>query len=104
MCMFLEHALVRVATLFMLSVICDLNDPHKQDFLRGHDDNISVLTLSKSVCWQCLCNQQGKLIASGQIGENADVCVWDFASRKLIYRLNEHDSGVSSVSFTDDDV
>jgi len=32
-----------------MSVISNLNDPHKQEFLRGHDDNISRLTMSKSV-------------------------------------------------------
>jgi len=36
-------------------VTCDLMDPHKQCFLRGHDDQITCLTISND----------GKLIASG---------------------------------------
>ncbi len=47
---------------------------------------------------------QGKFIASGQIGENADVCVWSFDTRKLLFRLNEHDHGICSVAFTEDEV
>lgn len=30
-------------------VICDLSDPHNQEFLRGHDDDISCLAITKSV-------------------------------------------------------
>ena len=75
-------------------MICDLNDPSNQIFLRGHDDDIVTIALSKP----------GNLIASGQVGINSDVCVWDFKSRKLLYRLAEHDHGVSSVAFTDDEV
>ena len=36
-------------------VICDLADPHKQEFLRSHDDQITCLTVSSS----------GKMLASG---------------------------------------
>lgn len=31
------------------TVICDLNDPHNQVFLRGHDDQITALAISPSV-------------------------------------------------------
>jgi WD40 repeat protein len=36
-------------------VICDLNDPHQQTFLRGHDNQITCLALSNT----------GNLLASG---------------------------------------
>ena len=36
--------------------ICDLTDPHKQEFLRSHDDQITCLTISSS----------GKMLASGR--------------------------------------
>lgn len=36
-------------------VICDLEDPHQQSFLRAHDNQITCLALSNS----------GKLLASG---------------------------------------
>lgn len=75
-------------------MICDLNDPHKQEFLRGHDDDITALTLSN----------KGTYMASGQIGKNADVCVWKYNNRKLLFRLSEHDYGVSFVQFTKDEL
>ncbi|KAJ1484619.1 hypothetical protein T484DRAFT_1621453, partial [Baffinella frigidus] len=50
-----------------------------QVFLRGHDDLINALALSKS----------GRYIASGQarVGDNADVIVWDFEAKRLLYRM-----------------
>jgi WD40 repeat protein len=74
-------------------VIGDVNDPHKQSFLRGHDDLVSCLAMSSS----------GRFLISAQTGENADVIVWDWASRQLIYRMQEHDHGVLHVSITDDE-
>ena len=29
-------------------VVCDFNDPHNQVFLRGHDDNLSCVCVSRS--------------------------------------------------------
>lgn len=46
---------------------------------------------------------QGRLLASGQFGENADVCVWDYESKKLLYRLSEHDFGIVDLAFSDDE-
>eukprot|EP00408_Alexandrium_pacificum_P055621 CAMPEP_0171260598 /NCGR_PEP_ID=MMETSP0790-20130122/55539_1 /TAXON_ID=2925 /ORGANISM="Alexandrium catenella, Strain OF101" /LENGTH=86 /DNA_ID=CAMNT_0011728935 /DNA_START=29 /DNA_END=286 /DNA_ORIENTATION=- len=39
-------------------IIEDVNDPHKQEFLRGHDAEVSALDVSLN----------GKLVASGQEG------------------------------------
>jgi len=75
-------------------VVCDSKDPHNQVFLRGHDANISCLTMSKS----------GRYLASGQYGENADVLVWDFHSKKLLYRFAEHDFGIQCLAFSDDEM
>lgn len=58
-------------------IIEDVNDPHKQEFLRGHDADISALDVSRN----------GKLVASGQLGSPyrkgavAPVVVWDFENR-----------------------
>jgi WD40 repeat protein len=75
-------------------VVNDLADPHNQVFLRGHNDNISCLALSPS----------GRLIASGQVGENCDVIVWDFERKELVWRLQEHFHGISCLAFSDDEV
>lgn len=74
-------------------VIADLRDPHKQAFLRGHDDSISCLALSAP----------GRLVVSGQAGENADVVVWDFESKREVYRLQEHDHGITVVEISEDE-
>jgi WD40 repeat protein len=75
-------------------VIADTRDAHNQEFLRAHDSNITCLDISKS----------GQMIASGQEGENSDVCVWDFKTRKLLHRLNEHDVAVAAVQFSHDEL
>ena len=74
-------------------VIADLRDPHKQDFLRGHDDTVTCLALSAS----------GRTIVSGQKGDNCDVVVWDFETRQEIYRFQEHDAGVAQVELSADE-
>jgi WD40 repeat protein len=74
-------------------VLADMADPHRQHFLRGHDDAVSCLAVSAS----------GRLAASGQRGANADVIVWDLEARAPLYRLQEHDDGVTTVAFSDDD-
>ena len=73
-------------------VLADLRDPHKQSFLRGHDDTVSCLAMSRS----------GRLVVSGQMGDNADVIVWEFESQRELYRLQEHDHGVAFVGLTED--
>ena len=75
-------------------IIADLRDPHKQCFLRGHDNAVTCLALSSS----------GKYIVSGQVGDNADVIVWDFATQAVKYRFQEHDHGVETVALSADEV
>ncbi|GBG63598.1 hypothetical protein CBR_g38664 [Chara braunii] len=62
-------------------------------FLRGHDEDVTCLAMSSN----------GDLIASGQNGRNADVIVWSFAKRDLLFRMSEHDFGVVCVEFSHDD-
>lgn len=74
-------------------VVASLRDAHHQHFLRGHDDHVSCVSLSKS----------GRYIVSGQHGENSDVLIWDFDSRQIMYRLQEHDLGIKLVMISDDE-
>ena len=74
-------------------VVADLSDPHNQVFLRGHDDFITSISVSPS----------GRFIASGQRGDNADVIVWDFEEKRLLYRMQSHDHGIACVSFSHDE-
>ena len=74
-------------------VIGDLTNAQGQNFLRGHDDLITCLSLSPS----------GNLIASGQRGYNADVLVWDFSSKQIKFQFSEHDHEIKCVDFSHDD-
>ena len=71
----------------------DIADPHNQSFLTAHDDQITCLAVSYN----------GNMLASGQRGENADVVLWDFHSKRAVFRLSEHDYEVTLVSFSYDD-
>ena len=74
-------------------VVSELNDPNKQKLLRGHDDVVTCVALSHN----------GKLLATGQKGENSDIFIWDYDSGNIIYTLSEHDYEVSVLSFSNDD-
>jgi len=64
--------------------------------LRGHDNQISCITISRT----------GKYIASGQktfMGYPADIIIWDFAEKALKFRLEMHKVVVSSLTFSHDE-
>lgn len=67
--------------------------PGQQAFLRGHDSDASCMAVSAS----------GRLMATGQCGVNADVCVWDLTTGELKFRLSEHDEGIAAVAFSPDE-
>lgn len=74
-------------------IISDMTDPHKQRFLKGHDDQITCVAISHN----------GKLFASGQKGDNSDVLVWNFEQGKVQYKLSEHDYEITTLDFSHDD-
>jgi len=74
-------------------VVCDFTDPHNHVFLRGHTGDITCLVLSPS----------GRYLASGERGKNADVLVWDFQTKRLVYRFSEHDDVITALAFSDDE-
>ena len=71
----------------------DLLNTQYQEFFRRHDDSVTCMALSRS----------GKLVASGQQGENANVYVWDYATSKCLYSFEEHDWGIQCVEFSEDE-
>jgi len=79
-------------------VLGKLDDPHDQEFLRGHDEAISSLTISPT----------GLMIASGQMGSThlkepyAPVIVWDYAQREEIYFLKGLQGQVLCTAFSPD--
>ena len=69
----------------------------RQDsFLRGHDNEISIMSLSKS----------GKYLASGQktfSGFKADIIIWDLTTLSLIHRFSIHKVIIQSLDFSFND-
>jgi WD40 repeat protein len=74
-------------------VISDLADEHFQLFLRGHDDDITTLKVSRS----------GRYLVTGQRGHNADVCLWDATNFRIVQRFSELERGVLAVDISHDD-
>lgn len=79
-------------------IIEDVNDPHKQEFLRGHDAEVSALDISSN----------GKLLASGQEGSPrqkgavAPVLVWDFDNRQRLWEFQGLAHSVFCTKFAPD--
>ena len=83
----------------LIKVVGDLNDPHQQEFLRGHDMEITGLAVAPS----------GQYLASGQLGTThqkgygAPVIVWDLPSRRPLLTLQGHTQGVDLLRFSPDE-
>lgn len=79
-------------------IIEDVNDPHKQEFLRGHDAEVTAIDVSLN----------GKLVASGQLGSSfrkgaiAPVVIWDFDNRQRYIEFNGLAHSVLCVRFSPD--
>ncbi|CAK0842330.1 unnamed protein product [Prorocentrum cordatum] len=74
-------------------VVGDLNDPHEQAFLQGHDDFITCMAIS----------HDGRLCATGQQGQNADVILWDLKIKQQMSCFQEQDHGIDALCFSHDD-
>lgn len=73
-------------------VVENLQTRH-QDFLIGHNNNISCIAVSKC----------GRYIASGQVtymGFKADIIIWDFATKQSYARLVLHKVKVQDLTFS----
>ena len=82
-----------------LVVIENLHEKHQQEFLRGHDMEISAMATSFS----------GKLLATGQVGSifqktpEAPVILWDFEARTPLAVLKGITVGVKRLAFSPDE-
>lgn len=45
----------------------------------------------------------GRYVATGQLGRNADINVWDYQTKQAIYTFEEHDKFIQALSFSDDE-
>lgn len=84
-----EHIMFPLGTTIVIRNIIT----RTQQFLRGHDNDISVLRVSNS----------GKYVASGQVthmGFQAEIIIWDFESLQILHRLKLHKVLIQSLSFS----
>lgn len=92
------HLLVRMGH-DVLPMLSNEYCSHQQEFLHGHDEDISALAVSPS----------GQFIATGQVGSHgvkgyeAKVIIWDYSSRTVVYRLHGHTAAITSLAFSCDD-
>ncbi|XP_029948827.1 cilia- and flagella-associated protein 52 [Salarias fasciatus] len=78
------------------TVILKKTSTGKQEFLHGHTNNISCISVSKS----------GQYIASGQVnflGFKANIIVWDFEKRTVYAEFLLHKAKVESLAFSPSD-
>jgi WD40 repeat protein len=84
-------------TCFLVNTFGLQTDPHRQDLLRGHDNIVTSVAFSQS----------GKLLASGQKAsayrDGEQIVVWEYDTRKPLYRLSGVDGTVKSLKFSEDD-
>ena len=67
-----------------------------QSFLRGHDQKVSCITISRT----------GNFLASGQqthMGFQAEIIIWNFATRTAYQRMKLHKVMIQSLSFSNDE-
>uniref|UniRef100_A0ACB8EJZ5 Cilia- and flagella-associated protein 52 n=1 Tax=Sphaerodactylus townsendi TaxID=933632 RepID=A0ACB8EJZ5_9SAUR len=70
---------------------------HTQNFLHGHTNNVSCVTVSSS----------GSYVASGQItfmGFKADIILWDYTKREMLARLCLHKGKIENLAFSPNDL
>jgi WD40 repeat protein len=65
----------------------------KQNFLYGHKHEITTMDMSS----------KGRMVATGEGGRDSDVIVWNYKTREILFKLSEHDNGITSVSFISDE-
>lgn len=81
-----------------VAVVQQLDDPHNQKFLQGHDAEICSLDISRT----------GAFLATAQLGsphhpeQAAPVIVWNLASQSALYVFEGLRNRVENVSFTAD--
>jgi len=64
-----------------------------QEFLSGHENNISCVAISKS----------GKYVATGQVtfmGFKAPIIIWDFEQRRMLHMMTLHKVKVEDLAFS----
>ncbi|XP_058531584.1 cilia- and flagella-associated protein 52 isoform X2 [Ochotona princeps] len=88
-----EHLIYPLGCTILIQAI----NTNEQNFLHGHDNNVSCLTISKS----------GNYIASGQVtfmGFKADIILWDYKKRELVARLSLHKGKIEALAFSPNDL
>ncbi|KAF0689113.1 Aste57867_19385 [Aphanomyces stellatus] len=80
-------------------VVSRISDPHAQEFLRGHDEEITSMAISRS----------GLLLASGQLpstkrnGAGAVIVVWELQAQRELYQLQGFFCKITKMAYSPDD-
>ncbi|KAJ0402816.1 hypothetical protein P43SY_007358 [Pythium insidiosum] len=80
-------------------VIGNVKESHNQELLRGHDEEINIMSMSNS----------GMFLASAQIASRrhqdhgATIIVWELGARRELYRLHGFQRNVLQMAFSPDD-
>eukprot|EP01065_Artemidia_motanka_P044429 TRINITY_DN6323_c0_g1_i1.p1 TRINITY_DN6323_c0_g1~~TRINITY_DN6323_c0_g1_i1.p1 ORF type:complete len:639 (+),score=216.67 TRINITY_DN6323_c0_g1_i1:117-2033(+) len=85
-----------IYTLGSCLVVREIGNPRADQFLLGHTGPVSCVAVSRT----------GQYVASGQtthMGFQADICVFEYATKKLIFRLTLHKVKVQAVAFSADE-
>uniref|UniRef100_A0A8D1FKJ5 Cilia- and flagella-associated protein 52 n=1 Tax=Sus scrofa TaxID=9823 RepID=A0A8D1FKJ5_PIG len=88
-----EHLIYPLGCTILIQAI----KTQEQNFLHGHSNNVSCVTISKS----------GVYIASGQVtfmGFKADIILWDYKKRELMARLSLHKGKIEALAFSPNDL
>ncbi|XP_005399437.1 PREDICTED: cilia- and flagella-associated protein 52 isoform X2 [Chinchilla lanigera] len=88
-----EHLIYPLGCTILIQAL----NTHEQNFLHGHGNNVSCVTISKN----------GDYIASGQVtfmGFKADIILWDYKKRELIARLSLHKGKIEALAFSPNDL
>ncbi|XP_008686226.1 cilia- and flagella-associated protein 52 [Ursus maritimus] len=88
-----EHVIYPLGCTILIQAI----NTQEQNFLHGHGNNVSCVTISKS----------GVYLASGQVtfmGFKADIILWDYKKRELIARLSLHKGKIEALAFSPNDL
>nr|XP_021530409.1 cilia- and flagella-associated protein 52 [Aotus nancymaae] len=88
-----EHLIYPLGCTVLIQAI----NTEEQNFLQGHNNNVSCLAISKL----------GEYIASGQVtfmGFKADIILWDYKKRELLARLSLHKGKIEALAFSPNDL
>ena len=79
-----------IYTIAALGIVLDPRNKSKQTFFRGHDDDITCLSVFEPDGRAARSGVTRMRAATGQMGHTPYFCIWDVANCEELYRLGEN--------------